>query len=263
MSLAPDFSRQDRQGRKEDQQAGGSGQLAANREQQAAGESGNQAIGRGGGGVERWISGSVEWWRTGPRSASPNLHSAVYPLACCQLLPASCSSWREESAMKSEDPPKMAGPAEQAVAPSHTELLREACTALLRDGQRVRFRATGLSMDPTIRDGDVLTVEPVDLGEVRPGEVLLCRTARGVIAHRLVRCEAVENQLLYVLRGDASGTCDPPVSYGDVLGLVTSFRRRRWSRSLTNPWAIRWQRLRAAATRLARAALRRLSLNSP
>jgi hypothetical protein len=160
--------------------------------------------------------------------------------------------------MRSENPPQIAAPPESEQAVSHGELLREACTALLRDGQRVRFRATGLSMDPTIRDGDVLTVEPVDLGEVHPGKILLYRTARGVIAHRLVRCEALETQLLYVLRGDASGTCDPPVSYGDVLGLVTSTRRGRRSRSLTNPWAIRWQRLRAAASRLARAALHRV-----
>ena len=140
----------------------------------------------------------------------------------------------------------------------HSELLREACAALLRGGQLVRFRATGLSMDPTIRDGDLLTVEPVDLGAVRPGEILLYRTARGVIAHRLVRCEAGETQLLYVLRGDASGTCDPPVGYGDVLGRVTSLRRRRRSRSLTNPLTMRWQVTWAAARRLARAALRRV-----
>jgi hypothetical protein len=164
--------------------------------------------------------------------------------------------------MKSEDPLQIAALPESEQARSHGELLREACTALLRDGQRVRFRATGLSMDPTIRDGDVLTVEPVNLGEVRPGEILLYRTARGVIAHRLVRCEEVETQLLYVLRGDASATCDPPVSYGDVLGLVTATRRRRRSRSLTNPWTMRWQVTRAAATRMARAALRRLSRSS-
>jgi len=177
------------------------------------------------------------------------------------VVSRSLGAERPEQAMRSEVPVSKAEPIGLKNEQPHSELLREACTALLRDGQRVRFRATGLSMDPTIRDGDVLTVEPVNLGEIRPGEILLYRTARGVIAHRLVRCEEVETQLLYVLRGDASGTCDPPVSYGDVLGLVTATRRRRRSRSLTNPWAIRWQRLRAAATRLARGALRRLSRN--
>jgi hypothetical protein len=165
--------------------------------------------------------------------------------------------------MRTKNPSQIAAAPESEPAASHGELLREACTALLRDGQRVRFRATGLSMDPTIRDGDVLTVEPVNLGEVRPGEILLYRTTRGVIAHRLVRCEEVETQLLYVLRGDASGTCDPPVSYGDVLGLVTATRRGLRSRSLTNPWTRQWQVGWAAANRLARAALRRVVQRSP
>jgi signal peptidase I len=165
--------------------------------------------------------------------------------------------------MRSEDAREMTGLAETAHTPSHAELLRESCAALLRDGQRVRFRATGLSMDPTIRDGDVLTVEPVDLGEVRPGEILLYRTARGVIAHRLVRCETAEAQLRYVLRGDASGTCDPPVSYGDVLGRATAVRRGRRSRSLTNPWTRQWQVAWAAVNRLARAALYRVVRRSP
>lgn len=160
--------------------------------------------------------------------------------------------------MTSENSPQTDAQPESDQSASHGALLREACTALLRDGQRVRFRATGFSMDPTIRDGDVLTVEPVNLGEVRPGEILLYRTARGVIAHRLVRREAVGTQLLFLLRGDASGTCDPPVSYGDVLGRVVASRRRRRSRNLTGPWARRWQMTWAAINRLARAAARRL-----
>ncbi len=152
----------------------------------------------------------------------------------------------------------MAEPLGSASELPHSELLREACAALLCTGQRVRFRATGLSMDPTIRDGDVLTVVPVDLGEVRPGEVLLYRTERGVVAHRLMRCETVEAERLYILRGDASGTCDPPVGIGKVLGRVIASRRGRRSRSLTNPWTRQWQVTWAAANRLARAALRRL-----
>ena len=206
----------------------------------------------------------IEQLAAGRRQLAANLGPGSLPAAICLLVPTRCfpwrawRPWRERSAMKSEDPPQMAGPG----GPAHGELLREACAALLRTGQMVRFRATGLSMDPTIRDGDVLTVEPVDLGEVRPGEILLYRTERGVIAHRLMRREVVETQLLYILRGDASATCDPPVSYGDVLGLVTSLRRRRRSRSLTNPWTRQWHVTWAAATRLARAAKSRICRNS-
>ncbi len=165
--------------------------------------------------------------------------------------------------MRSDGGSRIARPDGPEHAQSHAGLLREACAALLSSGQLVRFRATGLSMDPTIRDGDVLTVEPVDLGEVRPGEILLYRAAQGVVAHRLMRCETVEAQLLYVLRGDASGTCDPPVSVGELLGRVTAVRRGRRSRSLTNPWTRQWQITWAAVHRLARAALCRVLRRSP
>ena len=164
--------------------------------------------------------------------------------------------------MKSENLPSVADPLGSASKLPHSGLLREACAALLSSGQLVRFRATGLSMDPTIRDGDVLTVEPVDLNEIRPGEVLLYRTERGVVAHRLVRYETVESQPLYILRGDASGTCDPPVCVGEVLGRVTAVRRGRRSRSLTNPWTRPWQITWAVAYRLARAVLRRVLRHS-
>jgi len=165
--------------------------------------------------------------------------------------------------MKTEVALQVPETARQMDAPSHAELLRESCAALLCAGQRVRFRATGLSMDPTIRDGDVLTAEPVDPGEVRPGEILLYRTAEGVIAHRLVRCETAGAQPRLVLRGDAGGTCDPPVSHGEVLGRVIAVQRRGRSRGLTNRWTMRWHQARAAATRLGRAAIGRLSRNPP
>jgi hypothetical protein len=165
--------------------------------------------------------------------------------------------------MKAEEALQKSGTTPLVDPPSHSRLLREACTALLSSGQRARFRATGLSMDPTIRDGDILTVEPMDPGEVRPGEILLYRTPQGVVAHRLVRCEKAEAQLVYIFRGDASGTCDPPVSFGEVLGRVIATRRGRRSRSLLNPWIRQWQLAWAAANRLTRAAIRLLSSSSP
>lgn len=160
--------------------------------------------------------------------------------------------------MKAEAPLQKSGTALPVDPPSHAELLRESCAALLSTGQCVRFRATGLSMEPTIRDGDLLTVEPADPGAVRRGEILLYRAAQGVIAHRLVRCEPAGGQPRLVLRGDAAGTCDPPVGDGEVLGRVVAVQRRGRSWGLTSPCTVRWQRVRAAATRVVRAALRRL-----
>src|SRR5207244_13021319 len=58
---------------------------------------------------------------------------------------------------------------------------------LLRRGSCVRFRATGASMQPTIEDGEVITVAPVTPMAVKRGDILLYQNELGVFAHRVVR----------------------------------------------------------------------------
>src|SRR5206468_11027725 len=56
---------------------------------------------------------------------------------------------------------------------------------LLRRGNRVRFRAAGASMQPTIEDGELITVAPVAPESVKRGEILRYQHERGVVAHRV------------------------------------------------------------------------------
>ena len=44
---------------------------------------------------------------------------------------------------------------------------------LLSNGYGVRFGAPGRSMYPTIREGEIITVQPVELVNVKPGNILL------------------------------------------------------------------------------------------
>ena len=60
---------------------------------------------------------------------------------------------------------------------------------LLRGGTRVRFRANGRSMYPSIRDGEVVMVEPVGPSDVKLADIVLYRSERGLIAHRVVGTE--------------------------------------------------------------------------
>lgn len=53
----------------------------------------------------------------------------------------------------------------------------------LRRGETVRFRPTGNSMTPRIRSGQLCTVEPVTLDDVRGGDVVLCRVGRAEYLH--------------------------------------------------------------------------------
>jgi len=99
-------------------------------------------------------------------------------------------------------------------------------TELLGRGNRIRFRARGRSMSPLIRDGDVLTVEPARLGDLRVGEVALHRIGeRQVVAHRVVGCRAEDGRRVLTTRGDSVLGAPDRVSEVDVLGRVIERER--------------------------------------
>ena len=101
---------------------------------------------------------------------------------------------------------------------------------LLTAGCRVRFRATGQSMYPTIRDGELIDVERVEFTSIQPGDVLLYRHERRPIAHRVVQIYREGGAISgFLLCGDAKTACDAPIEPHQVLGRVLPkpWRRRR------------------------------------
>jgi signal peptidase I len=89
----------------------------------------------------------------------------------------------------------------------------------------VRFRAEGISMYPTIRDGEAITVAPVASEDVVSGDVLLCRHGTRVLAHRVVGVSICGGARVFALRGDAKAACDPPVASDAVVGKVIGVNR--------------------------------------
>ena len=96
---------------------------------------------------------------------------------------------------------------------------------LLDAGLQVRFRAAGRSMAPAVRDGDVLTVAPVAADHVAVGDVLLCDTWRGPIAHRVIAVDGAGSARRFVLRGDCSVENDRPVEATRVRGRLIAVER--------------------------------------
>ncbi|MGQ9897999.1 MAG: S26 family signal peptidase [Acidobacteriota bacterium] len=90
---------------------------------------------------------------------------------------------------------------------------------LLQSGIPVRFRAPGQSMAPTITDGSVITVEPLD-GDapVAIGEVVLVRREGRLIAHRIVAIRQLGDGVWLLLRGDAQRQTADFVPRRAVLG---------------------------------------------
>src|SRR5947208_13531339 len=119
-------------------------------------------------------------------------------------------------------------------------MFNEITAELLRRGNRVRFRAAGASMQPTIEDGELITVAPVGPGSVKRGDILLYQNERGVVAHRVVG--VVKGTVTinggdsppYLIRADASVSCDPPVAREQVIGRVVAVQRAGRSRPLDN-----------------------------
>jgi len=108
---------------------------------------------------------------------------------------------------------------------------------LLSLGFGVRFRAPGTSMHPTIRHDDLITVVPTAPRKLKRGDIILYRFRGGFIAHRIVDIEERNGfGLSFILRGDASTTCDLPVEPEQVLGKVVCLER---DHRIIDPYSLR------------------------
>jgi hypothetical protein len=110
--------------------------------------------------------------------------------------------------------------------PCTSAAFAELSTALLRDGKAVRFRAHGTSMQPLVRDGDVLLVQPVDLHSVRAGDIVLCgREPGAVVVHRVLRRLPGRDGHDFLLQGDQVARPDGLIAAAQVYGRLVSIER--------------------------------------
>ena len=134
---------------------------------------------------------------------------------------ASEESQNQESRSESSNEKLM-----QPSSVSSNNLLLDLSTELLGRGKRVRFRAPGRSMYPTIRENEPITVEPIAPQDVKVGDIILYRFEESVVAHRVMRIEKREgNASRFILREDTWGTLDEPVEAEQILGKVVSVER--------------------------------------
>jgi hypothetical protein len=110
---------------------------------------------------------------------------------------------------------------------SAQELMPIVCAALQR-GQRVRLTATGSSMLPFIRHGEVVEIAPLEDGPAF-GDIVLARTPGGrYVIHRVVSIRGCD----LWLRGDAQLQSQGPLSHESVLGQVITTSREGHTRGL-------------------------------
>ena len=109
-------------------------------------------------------------------------------------------------------------------------------------------------MYPSIREGELITVEPVAASDVKLADIVLYRSERGLIAHRVVGSSPTQSSVLsphhFLLRGDASLSCDQPVEANRILGRVTTVDRNHRSITLATRGAKLWHKARRLASGL-------------
>jgi signal peptidase I len=103
---------------------------------------------------------------------------------------------------------------------------------LVDQGTNFLLCVYGSSMYPTIRDGDVVQVRPVEPGEIGIGDIFLFRNTGRLFVHRLIAKARQGDRLLLIAKGDANPRPDKQVEHSEVLGKIVEVRRRRHRRSL-------------------------------
>ena len=116
------------------------------------------------------------------------------------------------------------------------ELMPMICAAL-GENQHVRLRATGSSMFPFLRSGDVVELAPLHLPPV-VGDLVLARCPDPSAGHRYVLHRVVRVQGGgYFLRGDAQKDCEGPFTPRDLLGrAILRYRNGRVRRLDQGLW---------------------------
>jgi signal peptidase I len=105
--------------------------------------------------------------------------------------------------------------------------------ALLAAGHTARFRASGDSMYPSIRNGDYLNIVRCQTTELRRGDIVLTATERGLTAHRIVRISERDGAVQVITRGDNALRSDRPVEPEQILGRVVHIEQGTNVRKLT------------------------------
>lgn len=184
-------------------------------------------------------------------------------------------SLRETQAKRSSSETLIKRSAPVADRLDDAKIFPELVSDLLNNGHRVKFRAPGYSMYPTILHEDVITVEPVKASAVKVGDIVLYRDQQSLIAHRFIKIlkrseknsrsapqgpldrsdsptgviTSTSETLRFILRGDARPISDNPITAEQILGKVVSVERNG---RCINPYSLKFKLIRYARRLLSR-----------
>jgi signal peptidase I len=97
---------------------------------------------------------------------------------------------------------------------------------ILGSGHRVRFQASGGSMQPFIQSGDILVVAPLAGTRIKCGDVLLVEAGEGrLLVHRVVKTGRRNGISVYLIKSDTCALPDGWFRSENILGRVEVVER--------------------------------------
>ncbi|WP_423409253.1 S24/S26 family peptidase [Heyndrickxia sp. MSNUG] len=113
-------------------------------------------------------------------------------------------------------------------------------SAVEKDGF-LELPAQGNSMFPLIQRGDVCRFILSNPDSLEKGNIVLFHTEHGqLIAHRFLRKELIDENQHYILKGDTNLGCDVPVKEGQLIGKLSSIKKKDRELSVENSAANLW-----------------------
>jgi len=96
---------------------------------------------------------------------------------------------------------------------------------LIENNHAVKIVASGYSMFPFMRNGDVQTISPVPIEEIKVGDVAVFERDNDWISHRVIDIRKIKNETTLILRGDTCIQLDPLVTKANYIGKTVGFER--------------------------------------
>ncbi len=96
--------------------------------------------------------------------------------------------------------------------------------AVLQKGAAFRFKATGISMKPSIRHNDIVIVSPLAGNQPFVGEIVAFRQpgTNRLVIHRVFKIK----KGTFFIQGDNASQVDGEIPADNILGIVTCIERK-------------------------------------
>ena len=105
---------------------------------------------------------------------------------------------------------------------------------LIESNHSVKIVASGYSMFPFMRNGDIQTISPVPIEEIQIGDVAVFERNNDWISHRVIDIRKTNNETTLILRGDTCIQIDPLVTKENYVGKTVEFERGAKTINLNN-----------------------------